>query len=226
MSDEDQDLWARLCEMPRPSKVVDFPRKGPDGEPVGKLAIWVLTQEEQSAAAAAAQNLTTKLVKESPKRGDVSQGYDDVYANVAAAELLFRACRKAGDITKPAFPSTEQLRTKFTVDEVGALLNHYYTVQSDLGPIVAQLSKEELDALVERIATSGERFPLDLLSPALLRSLAFSLACQLHASRTASSSPGSQPASEASAQKSDDAPLAGDPVAEAEKMADEMIAKE
>lgn len=201
MSVDDRDLWALLCEMPRPSKVVDFPRKGADGEPVGQIAIWVLTQEEQSAAAAAAQNLTQKLVKDAPKRDDARAGYDDVYANVAAAELLFRACRKPGvpNLTQPAFPSTEALRSKLTVDEVGALLNHYYTVQADLGPIVAHMSQEELDALVEKIAKSGERFPLDLLSPALLRILAFSLACRLHALRTATSSSGSPPASDDSA---------------------------
>lgn len=195
MSVDDRDLWALLCEMPRPSKLVDFPRKTPEGEPIGQVAIWVLTQEEQSAAAAAAQNLTQKLVKDAPKREDARQGYDDVYANVAAAELLFRACRKAGNLTTPAFPSPEMLRTKLTVDEVGVLLNHYYTVQADLGPIVAHMSQEEMDALVEKIAVSGERFPLDSCSAALLRILAFTLACRLHVLQTAKSSSGSPPAS-------------------------------
>lgn len=203
MSDgNDLDLWARLCQMPRPFKVVDFPRKGPDGEVIGKLAIWVLTQEEQTAAAAAAQALTTKIIKETPKAEEARKGYDDVYNNVAAAELLFRACRNASNppesLSLPAFPGTKDLREKLTVDEVGVLLNHYYSVMAELGPIVANLSEAELEALIERIARSGERFPLDLLSPEALRSLAFSLACLLRDLRKASSSPGSPPAGESS----------------------------
>lgn len=190
---DDTDLWTRLTAMPRPSKVVDFPRKDPSGAPVGQVAIWVLTQEEQSAAAAAAQNITQKIVKEVPKKEDAQRGYDDVYDNVAAAEVLWRACRKPGNLLVPAFPSPTELRARLTVDEVGALLNHYYAVMADLGPVTAGMGSEEMDALVERIAKSGERFPLDLLSPGLLRTLAFSLACRLYTLQRDKSSAGSQP---------------------------------
>ena len=188
------DLWERLCAMPRPHKVVDFPRKDEKGEPIGQLAMWVLTQSEQEESAAQADKRARALMRtdkgEVPKDDEAKRGYNDLYANAAADEILYRACRKVGKLNEAFFPSPALMRSKLSVDEVGVLMSHYYTVQEELGPIVAHMSKEETDALVARIEKSGERFPLDLLSPGALRTLVISLVRHRASSSTDTSSPG------------------------------------
>lgn len=201
MSDP-KDLWGEITAVPRPSRDVAFPRKFPDGNE-RKLAIRVLTQEEQMVCAAAAEDFARKTILRDkgaaiPKGDEARQGYDDIYKNAAAIEVLYRACRKVDDHTKPAFPSPTQMRAELSVDEVGVLFDHYLSTQAELGPIVARMSKEEVDAFVDRLMASGDRFPLDLLSPDLLKTLLLSMASRLHSLLTVTSSPGSRPESDSS----------------------------
>lgn len=191
-----QQLWAAITETPRPSVVVDFPRNGADGKPIGQLRIQVLTQEEQLLCSAEAERFTKKAIKDLPKTDEAQLGYQNVYNNSAAVEVLFHACRRVDDPKEPFFPSREALKKYLTPDEVGILMMHYYTTQSELGPIVAHLSKEEVDAWVEKLAEGGSRYPLDLLSSEALKDLAFSLACRIHNSAMATSSHGSLPEKE------------------------------
>jgi len=193
------DLWGRITAVPRPHKLVDFPRRFPAGIDAPRIAIQVLTQEEQMVCAAAAEDFTRKsfLSRDKsvqlPRDGEAHQGYDDLYRNAAAIEILFRACRNPDDLKKPAFPSPALMRAEFTNDETGVLMSHYHSTQSELGPIVARMTKEEVDAFVDRLVASGDRFPLDLLSPEVLKSLLTSMASRLRSLQTDSSSDGSQP---------------------------------
>jgi hypothetical protein len=190
------DLWARICAMPRPHKVIDFPRKDPTtGEPIGQIAMWVLTQEEQEACAANANNKTRELIKstkgEIPKDDDARDGQRDLYHNLAADEVLYRACRKVDDLKSSFFPSAALLRQYLSVDEVGVLISNYYSVQAELGPIVARMSAEEQEAFLARLQKSGDRFPLDSVSrEELIRLLIFSVS-RVPSSSTDTSSPGS-----------------------------------
>lgn len=198
------ELWVRLQEMPRPSRVVDFPRKMPTGESVGQVAIWVLTQEEQMAAAAEAEKLAKRLVKDG-KREDL--GYEALYADAVCVEVLARACRVDGELKRPAFPSAGQIRELLTVDEIAALFNHYLTVQLELGPTVARMSEQEMNAWVERLAEGGSAFPFDLLSSDLQKILVLFMARRLVSSSTDMSSAGS--------------PLADEPSDSAEQIGDD-----
>lgn len=192
------DLWTKITELPRPSKIVDYPRTDKNGKPIGQLAIVVLTQEEQMACSARAEELTRRLLKEkqiTAKTDEARRGYEDIYNNACAVEILFRACKKADDIAASLFPTPDAIRAKLSADEIGVLMNMYFTVQSELGPIVAYMSDEEQDALIRRLVEGGSAFPLDLLSPEALRALTFSLASRLYASWTVTSSPGSPPES-------------------------------
>lgn len=192
------DIWGEITAVPRPSREVDFPRKFPDGK-TRRIAIQVLTQEEQMVCAAAAEDFARKTLSRDkgsiPRADEAHQGYDDLYKNAAAIEVLFRACRRAGDLKMPAFPSPAEMRREFSSDEVGVLVSHYHTTQSELGPIVARMSKEEIDSFVDRLMASGDRFPLDLLSAEVLKNLLVSTASRLHSLLTANSSDGSQPES-------------------------------
>ena len=186
-------LWVEIMARPRPHRVVDFPRINPiTGKTFGEIAIMVLTQEEQMACAASAERFTKQLLKESPKADDAKRGYDDIFQNSASTEILFRACKRKEDLTSPFFPSAEAIRRNLSLDEVSVLMNHYFSAQHEMGPIVAHISVEEVEAWIKRLGEGGSSFPLDFLSWEALKSLAFSLACLLHRSSTSRSSLGLQ----------------------------------
>ncbi len=185
------ELWRLLQLQPRPHRTVDFPRLLEDGTPVGQVVIWVLTQEEQMAANAEAEKVSRRMLKDG-KRGDL--GYEALFNNEGAVQVVFRACRDINDITKPAFPNPEVVRSKFTADEVGRLFEHYLTVQLELGPIIVGMEETEFEAWVTRIAEGGAFF-FDLLSPETQKALAISMASRLAKSLPGSGSAGTPPAS-------------------------------
>lgn len=159
------DLWLALTAMPRPHKVVPFPRKIPGSdEPVGELAIWPLTQEEQMASNAEADRFTKKLLKDPQKKDEANLGYEHTYANDVAVQVLYRACRDPKDLAKPAFPSPTDIRAKLSTDEIGVLFSVYSTVQFEIGPIVAGMTKGEREAWILRLEEGGSAFPFDALS--------------------------------------------------------------
>lgn len=193
------DLWLALSAIPRPYKLVDLPRNLPGtSTPVGQVAIWPLSQEEQMAVNAEADRFTKKLLRDPQKKDEANLGYEHTYANEVAIQVLWRVCRDASDIDggshkRPAFPSPKLMRETFTADEVGVLFNEYLTVQSELGPIVAGMSDDELEAWVRRIAKGGSAYPFDSLSWEQQRTLVLFMACRLDSYWTAMSSAGSQP---------------------------------
>lgn len=174
------ELWLALTQLPRPHRVVPFPRKLPNSEEtVGETAIWPLTQEEQMASNVEADRFTKRLLKDPQKKEESNLGYEHTYANEVAVQVLYRACRNPKDLTKPAFPSASDMRAKMSTDEVGVLFSMYNTVQLEIGPIVAKMEKPEYEAWVLRLEEGGSAFPLDSLSWEQQRILLPFLASQL-----------------------------------------------
>lgn len=162
---EASELWLALTQIPRPHRIVDFPRKIPGtDETVGKVAIWPLTQEEQMACNAEADRFTKELLKDPQKKDEANLGYAHTYANETAVQVLFRACRDPNNIQRAAFPAPKMLRAQLTTDEIGVLFRHYTTTQNEIGPIVAFMTEEEMDAWLVRLGEGGSEFPLDLLT--------------------------------------------------------------
>ncbi len=186
------ELWNILCQIPRPYEIVDVPRNFPGTDkPVGQVAIWVLTQEEQMICATNADRFSKKILKEAPKTGEENRGYDDIYNNAAVVEILCRCCRDATDVTKPAFPSPAEVRSKLSVDEVAVLFRNYLQIQATKGPIISYMDTDTLDAWIRRLAEAGNTLPLGCLSSAAHEDL--TLAQRLHKSLTDMSSAGSAP---------------------------------
>jgi hypothetical protein len=186
------ELWVQLTQMPRPHRVVDFPRKDPvTGLPAGQVAIWPLTQEESMICQKAAETFARKSLKENlPKKDDAQEGYLNLYRNAAAVEVLARACRRVEDLKRPAFPSPELMRKQFTHDEIGVLTSYYHRVQSELGPYVTDFTTEELDAWVKMLEEGGSAYFLDLLASDAKDSLIMHLVSQLQSYSTDSGSLG------------------------------------
>lgn len=189
------ELWLQITQMPRPHRLVDFPRKDRvTGQPIGQIAIWVLTQEESMICQSAAEKFARNTLKENvPKQSDAQEGYANIYRNAAAVEVLWRACRRPEDLKQPAFPSPGEMRKLLTHDEVGVLMSHYNRVQTELGPYVTDMTAEELDAWIARLEEGGSRFFLDCLSSEVKEALIERLAFRLRSFSTDNGSHGEQP---------------------------------
>ena len=162
-AEEASELYLALMSLPRPSREIDIPKKLPPGFP-SKVAIWPITQEEQNLCNARADIYARELLKNPQKRDDVNLGYQHIYQNEVACQVLALACRDVKNVSRPAFPSPKQLRALFTTDEQGVLFNEYCHVQVELGPIVAYMTKEEMEGLILRIHKGGSNYPFASLS--------------------------------------------------------------
>lgn len=185
------ELWVEMQAMPRPHQIVDFPRKHPDtGKPIGQVALWILTSDENLAASIAAE----KLVRTELKEGG-SLGYEAAFGNASAIEILFRACRDVNDLTRQVFPSTKEMRRVLTTEECGVLFEAYMSLTATIGPIISHLTQAEADAWIDRLVEGGSHDPLGFFSSAGLRTLLRGAVSRLAKSPTPRSSAGSPPES-------------------------------
>lgn len=165
------ELWANLSTTPRPWRSVPFPRKRPDGEPLGSVKMVVLTPQE-TAQASVATEAATKALCGPVRKDEAHNAYATTYDNVLASELLYLACRDEGDFDRKIFPSGAAIRAHLSVDEVACLMNAYAETQSELSPIVSIMSKEEMDAILEKLEKGGSvSNPFSSLSPAMQTTL-------------------------------------------------------
>ncbi len=188
------ELWLALTQVPRPHKRVEIPRCLPGTNiSIGEVFMTPLTQEETMACNAEADRFTKKLLQDPQKRDEANLGYQHTFANEVALQILSRVCRDVNDIARPAFPSPKLMRSTLTADEVGVMFSQYLTVQLELGPIVADMSEEEMESWIKRLAVGGSAFPFASLSPELQSRLVLYMAVRLANSQTGMSSAGSQP---------------------------------
>jgi hypothetical protein len=187
---EPADLYERLTAMPRPHEMVDFPRCNAEGEPVGKVAMWPLREQEILQAQAAATLYTRKILADPETQGQGrtgdDHGYLEVFNNAMTTEILHRACRRTkwdeerrewvAHLGTPMFPRSADVRASLLHDEIAVLFNEYMLVQRRLGPITNQLSKAECEAWIRRLQEGGERIGLPFFSwGALIDLLSFSV---------------------------------------------------
>jgi hypothetical protein len=147
-------LFVELSRMPRPYKIVPFPRKKPGtDEPVGYVALVPLDQAETLQATFAAE-LTIREKLPNAKDGE-SRGYDIAFGDACAVEQLLRACREPSDVTKPVFPSASAVRT-LTADEIAVLFQSYLDARAEVGPIYSAMTDVEAEAWIDRLVVGGK----------------------------------------------------------------------
>jgi len=175
------DLWAQITTLPRAHRVVPFPRAARDGTPMGSVAICVLDGDEVSLANINAEKFVRtqyqNIVGEIPKADEMSDAFRSLFNGRATRDILFRSCKKAEqcepdergvclvdhDKLFPFFPTMEAIG-KLTTDEQAVLMRHYMQTQAEVGPIVANMSQQEMDAWIEMLGKGGSRAPLAMLS--------------------------------------------------------------
>lgn len=188
-------LQAALETQPMAHRVIDFPRKDPiTREPVAKVAIRALSVMEINAATTAAEHYAKRLLREEQRASEANLGYQTLFENAASIELLYRACRDAENLDRPAFMSPDDMRRILSMDEVACLVEAYNQMQAETSPIVSNMTSEEMDAWLLRIKEAGETMlPLYSLSSAMKNDLLMRSASLLFDSQTDSSLSGSQP---------------------------------
>lgn len=202
-------LWMELTRMPRPFRVVDFPRTRMDGTTAGTVAMRVLTQTEIIECAAAAQAAVNAIKKKfgiADAGQTMSRADAEMYENEKVLQLLSRACREAPRpldppfvmgqphaTDRPCFPSPVHMRDQLSSDEIAVLATAYTKLQYEIGPIVADLSDSQMEAWLQKLGEGGSRLPLASLSSAQLEDLLMYSAGRLYPRSTPTTSAGSPP---------------------------------
>jgi hypothetical protein len=139
---EPTPFWEKLQRTPRPVRLIDFPRQIFNMKRE-RMAIRVLTQEERELATAAAAHYVAKRLRDELK-GD--QGYEELYAQRLATEMLWHACRDGTpdlEFEQAFFPTSDILAQVVNVTEIATLIEEYRTTERELSPIVATHDEDE-----------------------------------------------------------------------------------
>lgn len=198
MSNEDKykDIWAEIMAEPRPHRLVPFPRNKPGtDQPYCEIAMVVLTAEESASITATAERKTRNMLKDVvPGKSEISKGYDELYRQFCAEGIIFRSCKNPENLSRAFFPSVDVILSALSVDEIAILLNHYYSVQIEMGPVIADLDENETKMWMQRMVEGGTqaRFLLNSFSLEALKELISSMASQLKILQTDKSLPGVQ----------------------------------
>ncbi len=168
-----------------------FPRRGADGKPACALWLTVLMAEEIAEATAAAAAFTAETLGEDKV---LEIAAENIYQDAKTIEVLFRAAKRDKKLATAFFPSPAEMRAHMTADELAVLFHEYLDLQASLGPIVGEMSRQEMDAVIDRLAEGGQAFPLGSWSWEARTALMKHMAYRLRASSTGTSSPGGPPA--------------------------------
>lgn len=183
-------LWVEITKLPRPSRIIDFPRKGGDGNPICQLALVVLSPSEQVQCAVEAERYVNNKLGIT-KVDERAQGYKTIFDTASTTECLFLSARSAADINVRFFPTSQSIRDHLTADETAVLMQAYVQMTSELGPIISTMSEKDMEAWLERLAVGAEIVsPFFFLSSEMKNDLLKYSAVQLSNSRKDSSSLG------------------------------------
>lgn len=180
---EPSELFLKLTELPSPSEVVDFPRRGGDGQPLGRIRIKVLDSASISKARMAAQ--ATMKAKGYSTEDLKSPVMVETVGDEVARELLALACRAADsnlNDAKTGHPIYGRIfRNASDVgvlsgDELTVLFYAYMQVQRKYGPLENEV---DVGSWVKRLVEGGSAFPLLSLDLPTLSNVTFTLAVKM-----------------------------------------------
>jgi len=165
---EASELWLRLNEVPKPSEVIDFPRRDLKGASIGKMRIQVLTMAEHDEARIKAH---AWLKSKGAAPGDFGgEALKEVLGDAVARELLALACVSEDPIkgseerNQPRyariFKSGADLQ-KLTADELMTVFTAWEMTQHKFGPFEGSIeSQEEVTAWIKRLVEGASAYPL------------------------------------------------------------------
>lgn len=181
------ELYRRLQERPKPSRVVDMPASD-DAGALGSVRVSVLRLDEIDDARFSAEEWLRKKLR-IPNGTQFSAGpaTGEILADRIACEIIARAVTTAepipgsedtevGPIYGRLFDGADDVRRKLAADELMVLFTQYQVLQAELGPTEASLSEEDVDRWVATLAEGASTLPLARLSFLQLANLTLMLA--------------------------------------------------
>jgi hypothetical protein len=167
-------IAAKLAERieRRPSIEVDLSAVIRDGSVTGTLRLRALTVAEECDATEAAVAFRKRALSALPEKHATAFLEDATFLEDAKyTERLWRACRLADDVSKPAFPSADWMRQHFTVDEMGRLADRFAKAQALNSGNPDTATNEQRWALVEACGSASSSDWPDVVLSGLPRSL-------------------------------------------------------
>lgn len=155
---EYSNLFADLAKRKQPTKLVDFPVYDEEGKPICQVVVRTLTHDDHIEIQKAATLETDRIYKDD-KVDKESKIYKERHDNITSKHFIFRACRDPENITKPFFPTPDHVGKHLSNDEIALLLQHYQTLQSDKGPLIAYMDDDRFEAWINKLAQSAEEGP-------------------------------------------------------------------
>lgn len=189
----DASLWKQITRVPHPGRLVDFPRRDiKTGEPITQCFVRVLSLDELQECNAAAEVYAKRQLKDLRiEKGSRADGYANLFSDEICVQILCKAVREPEEPHGALFPSPRTAALTLTQMEFGELMASYFTVQNELGPVVASMTSEEMEAFITRLVEGARCFPLARCSSDALSTLVRHMASRLFPSLTATSSHGS-----------------------------------
>lgn len=175
------NYFQALTETPRPSQVIEFPKKLSDGSSF-EVALCMLTASETAQSAAWAEQQSRKYLKENtPVKGEESKGYDRLFNDFCSVAILWYSTKMKDNLKQSFFPTKESILDTLSVDEIGILISNYYTLQLLKGPVIARMDENEQKVWIERIIKDGasSAFFLNLLTSQVQSQLLIAMGSQL-----------------------------------------------
>ena len=183
-------LFQKLQESPAPSEVVDFPRKGADGKPIGKCRIFALGMEDHHECRFEAREWVRSKINAGDKRLNAADDelLREVYGDATARFLLQKAVREVEPTGGSAdmdcgpqyafvFMRPEDLDKVLRAPELETLFQAYELIQHKYGPFQNNInSDDEITAWVTRLTEGAADFPLMRCDWLVLADLCKSLA--------------------------------------------------
>src|SRR5688500_12695158 len=123
------ELFLKLQESPRPSEVVNFPRRTGDGKPIGTTRLQVLQSEDHDAARLIVKRKLCEKHRLKPEDLEGALG-EAVLRDGVAKELLAMACLTEARMANTpedapryprVFPDAESIGKLLTADELAVL---------------------------------------------------------------------------------------------------------
>ncbi len=178
-------LFNDLQKRKQPTRLVDLPAFNENGEPICKVLIRTLTHDDHVEIQKNATLECDRIFKDQNVDKD-NKMYRERHDNITAKHFIFRSCRDPENENKPFFPSPDHVGRYLSNDEIAVLLQHYETLQSERGPVIAYMDDKQFEEWVEKLGKGAEASPyfLDRFLPEAKNQFLMYMARQLMKSQT------------------------------------------
>ena len=149
-----QELWSKIIELPRPTKIINFPRKNENGEFDCQLKLMILTFEDFiNSRLNIEKYISSKINELNIDSSELNTIKNTLNQSRYISEILFKTCRDIDDISKPFFPNLDLVDKLISPEESIILFSEFAEFQSKFAPI--GLNQDENVAWIDKLIIGG-----------------------------------------------------------------------